>query len=98
MSELLWLVCGVLLAAMADWLFRFWRQNEDMQRRANAKQALKNHGLTPKLYLATVGEEDLELRSALDAFAFTAHIITNAKGEAIGKGHGAVVDMGKQKA
>lgn len=85
MNELLWLGCGVLLAAMADWLLRFWRQSEDRQRRQIAKQVLKNHGLTPQLYLATIGEEDAELRAALDAFAFTGHIITNAKGEVVGK-------------
>ncbi|EEU4336167.1 hypothetical protein FAR59_004633 [Escherichia coli] len=85
MNELLWLGCGFLLATMAHWLLRLWRQSEDRQRRQIAKQVLKNHGLTPQLYLATIGEEDLELRSALDAFAFTGHIITNAKGEVVGK-------------
>lgn len=55
------------------------------QRQASATQVLKNHGLTPQLYLATIGEEDSELRGALDAFAFTGHIITNAKGEVVGK-------------
>lgn len=85
MSELLWLGCGVLLTMMADWLLRFWRQSEDGRRRANAKKVLDKHGLTPQLYLATIGEDDPELRSALDAFAFTGHIIMNAKGEVVGK-------------
>lgn len=85
MNELLWLGCGVLLATMVDWLLRFWRQSEDRQRRAKAKQVLKNRGLTPQLYLPTIGEENLELRSALDAFTFTGYIITNDNGEVVGK-------------
>jgi len=85
MNELLLLGCGVLLAEIAQWLIRFWRQREDRQRRAKARQVLNNHGLTPQLYLATIGEDDAELRAALDAFAFTGHIITNAKGEVVGK-------------
>jgi len=85
MNGLLWLVCGVLLAEAAQWLIRFWRQGDDRQRRAKATQVLKTHGLTPQLFLATIGEDDAELRAALDAFAFTGHIITNAKGEGVGK-------------
>lgn len=85
MNELLWLFSGVLLAGLADWLLRFWRRSEDVRRRSDAAQVLKRHGLTPQLYLATIGEEDPELRSALDAFAFTGHVITNAKGEVVGK-------------
>lgn len=85
MSELLLLGCGALLAVMTDWLLRFWCQSEDRQRRANAEQVLKKHGLTPHLYLATIGEDDPELRSALDAFACTGHIITDVKGKVVGK-------------
>lgn len=85
MNELLWLGCGVLLAEMAQWLIRFWRQSEDRQRLAKATQVLKNHGLTPQLYLATIGEEDAELRAALDVFVFTGYIITNTKGDVVGK-------------
>lgn len=85
MSELLLFGCGVLLAAMTDWLLRFWHQSEDRQRRANAEQVLKKHGLTPQHYLATIGEDDPELRSALGAFAFTGHNITDVKGKVVGK-------------
>jgi hypothetical protein len=85
MNELLWLGCGVLLAVMADWLLRLWRQSENMEKLVNARQVLKNHGLTPQLYLATIGEDDPELRTAIDAYAFTGYIITNAKGEVVGK-------------
>jgi hypothetical protein len=85
MNELVWLGCGLLLAAMAAWLFRLWRQSKGRKRRAIAKQVLKNHGLTPQLYLATIGEYDPELRSALDDFTFAGYIITNAKGDVVGK-------------
>lgn len=85
MNELLWLFYGVLLAGVADWLLRFWHRSVERQRRSDAAQVLKRHGLTAQLYLATIGEEDLDLRSALDAFAFTGHIITNARGEVVGK-------------
>lgn len=85
MYELLWLTCGVLLSMVADWLFRFWRQSDNRQRREDANKVLKKHGLTPHLYLATIGEKDPDLRCALDAFAFTGHVITNAKGDVVGK-------------
>ncbi|OCG83447.1 hypothetical protein LMG667_17455 [Xanthomonas euvesicatoria] len=85
MTEFLWLGGGVLLAEIADWLLRLWRQNEDRQRRQGAEQVLKARGLTPQLYLASVGEEDPELRSALNVFASNRYIITNTKGEVVGK-------------
>ena len=85
MNEFLWLFYGVLLAGGADWLLRFWRRSEERQRHSDAAKVLKRHGLTPQLYLAAIGEENRELRSALDAFAFTGYIITNASGEVIGK-------------
>ena len=78
-------IANISAMTMTDWLLRVWRQGDDRQRRAIALQVLKNHGLTPQLYLASTGEEDPELRSALDAFAFTGHMITNAKGEVVGK-------------
>lgn len=70
---------------ITDWLLGFWRQSENRLRRENAERILKKHGLTPQLYLATIEEADQELRDALDTFAFTGHIITNAKGEVVGK-------------
>jgi hypothetical protein len=85
MNEFLWLFFGALLAGGADWLLIFWRRSEERQRRSDAAEVLKRHGLTPQLYLATINEEDADLRGALDAFAFTGHIITNAKGEVVGK-------------
>lgn len=85
MNVLLWLGCGVLLAEVVHGLIRFWRRGDDGQKRAKATQVLKTHGLTPQLYLATIGENDAELRAALDTFAFTGHIITNAQGGIVGK-------------
>lgn len=76
---------GALLAWMADWLFSFWRRSQEDSRRRDARQILKRHGLTPHLYLATIGEDDQGLRSALDTFTFTGHIITDSKGQVVGK-------------
>ncbi len=85
MNAFLWVVVGVLLAATVDWLFRFWRQSEDRQRRLHARGILKKHGYTPQLYLATFEEANHELREALDTYAFTGHIIINAEGNVVGK-------------
>ncbi len=85
MNELLWLFYGVLLAGLVGGLFGLWRRSEDSRRRIHAAQVLKKYGLTPQLYLATIGDEDPELRSALGAFAFTGQVITNANGEVVGK-------------
>lgn len=85
MNEILWLSYGFLLAILVDWLFSLWRRIEDVRGKSDAAQVLKKHGLTPQLYLPTIGEEDPELRSALDTFAFTGHVITNPKGDVVGK-------------
>lgn len=82
---MLWLLSGILLAGISGWMLRFWRQSQEQQRMHEAKQALKQHGLTPQLYLATINTEDVELRRALDVFAFSGHIITNSDGEVVGK-------------
>lgn len=85
MIDLLWLGCGMLLAGMVQCLIRFWCQREDRKRQEKAAKVLKRHGLIPQLYLPTIGEKDPELRSALDAFTLSGRIITNAKGEVVGK-------------
>lgn len=85
MNEILMLFFGALLAWMTDWLFSFWRQRQEDSRRRDARMILKRHGLTPQLYSAAIGEEDQELQSALDAFAFSGYIITDSKGQVVGK-------------
>ncbi|MDD2660668.1 MAG: hypothetical protein PHY54_13470 [Methylococcales bacterium] len=85
MNELLWFFCGVLLAGLTDWLLRLRHQSEERRNRIDAEKILKQHGLKPELYLATIGVEDTELRSALDTFAFSGYIITNDKGEVMGR-------------
>lgn len=85
MNELLWFGGGVLFAEITQRLIRFWRQNEDKKRREQSAQILKKHGLTAQLYLATIGETDDELRAALDTYAFSGYIITNVKGDVVGK-------------
>lgn len=85
MNELLWLFAGLLTAALMGSFFRLWRKNQERQKRHEARQVLMRYGLTPQLYLATIGESDPKLRAALDEFSFTGHIITNGKGEVVGK-------------
>jgi hypothetical protein len=85
MNELLWFGFGAVISAALDWAVSFWRRRQEKQRRADAAAVLLRHRLTSHLYIATVGVDDAELRSALDTFAFTGHIITNAKGEVVGK-------------
>jgi hypothetical protein len=85
MDELIWLSTGVALALGTDWLFRFWRRSQASQRRSEAVAVLKKHGLSPRLYLATIGVDDDELRNALDEFAYSGHIIINSKDEVVGK-------------
>ena len=85
MNEMLMLFSGALLAWMADWIFSFWRRSQEDSRRRDARLILKRHGLTPQLYLAAIGEEYQELRSALDALAFSGYIITDSKGQVVGK-------------
>lgn len=85
MNELILLSTGALFTLAMEWLFRFWQRSLADQRRAKALAVLKKHGLSPQLYLSTIGVEDADLRSALDEFAYSGHIIINTKGEVIGK-------------
>jgi hypothetical protein len=84
MNELLLLTGGAILALGMDWLFRFWRRGHADQRRSEAVAILRKHGLTPQLYLAAVGVEDPELRRTLDEFAYSGHIVVNARHEVVG--------------
>lgn len=85
MNELIWLSTGLIFALATDRLFRFWQRSQADQRRREAVAVLKKHGLSPQLYLATIGVDDDELRSALDEFAYSGHIIMNTKNEVIGR-------------
>jgi len=85
MNDLVLLVSGGVFALMMDWLHRFWLRSQGNLKRSEALAVLKRHGLTPQLYLATIGVEDTELRNALDEFAFSGHIIMNNEDEVVGK-------------
>lgn len=84
MEELIWLSTGAVLALAMGWLVRFWQRRRADQRRSEAVAVLKKHGLSPRLYLATIGVDDDELSRALDEFAYSGCIIVNAKDEAVG--------------
>jgi hypothetical protein len=84
MYELMLLSIGVLLMMCVDGMLKLWRQSQAMQRHINARNTLHHHGLTPRLYLATIGVDNVELRAAMDEFACSGHIILNDNGEVIG--------------
>lgn len=85
MNELIWLVSGVLLSLLFDWIIRLWRQRESRQRRTKAELVLKKHGLTPQLYIASIGIEDAELIEALYTLPLTGYILLDANGKIVGK-------------
>ena len=76
---------GVLFVLAVDFVRGFWLRLQASRRRADAGAVLKSHGLTPVLYVPTVGIEDPALRNAMDEFAFSGHIIMNAEGQVVGK-------------
>ena len=76
---------GALFVLVVDFVRRFWRRLRANQRRADARAILRTQGLTPVLYVPTVGIEDTALRNAMDEFAFSGHIIMNAEGQVVGK-------------
>lgn len=84
MNALIWLSTGAVFALAMDWLFRFWQRSQAAQRRSESVAVLKKHGLSPQLYLASIGIDDADLRRALDEFAYSGHIIMNAKDEVVG--------------
>jgi hypothetical protein len=83
-NYLTWLVIGYLLSLVVDWFFRSWYRRQDQKRRAKAAHFLIGHGMEPKLYLATIGIDDPELRAALDVFSFSDYIVTKANGRIVG--------------
>lgn len=76
---------GVVVTVGVEWLCNFSQSAERNRRRADAKKLLAKNGLTPVLYLSTIGIEDRELRSALDEYAFHGYIIFNSDGVAVGR-------------
>ena len=84
MNELILLSTGAIFALAMDRLFGVWQRIQAAQRRSEAVAVLKRHGLSPQLYLATIGVDDAELRRALDEFAFSGHIIMNTEDEVVG--------------
>src|SRR5690606_36586620 len=80
-----YLACGVLLATLVHVAFCAWGQGLGRGKSRQAREVLKRHGLTPQLYLASVGVDDLELRAALDEFSFAGYIITDKEGNIVGK-------------
>ena len=89
----IWLFFGVMLAEAADWLLAIWTRTQARRRRADATAVLKAHGLTPVLYLATIGVEveDAGLRRALDEFTFSGYIIQTSEGKVMGRLVGSAV-------
>lgn len=85
MLEILWFSFGAAVATWTGWLWRFWRRGKERGRRAAAEQVLKRYGLTPQLYLSTIGEHDADLRAALDVFALSGYVVTDTQGNVIGK-------------
>jgi hypothetical protein len=85
MNALLWFVGGFFLAEAINFSFRFYRNSIESRERSEALQVLRSHGMSPQLYLSTIGEENLELRNAMEAFAYTGHVIMNEQGEIVGK-------------
>nr|WP_313658796.1 hypothetical protein [Achromobacter ruhlandii] len=85
MHEIPWLVLGLILGAWADWICRSWRRRTQTLKRSHAEKILLKNGLTPQLYLPTIGDHDVELRTALDEFSFSGYIITDARSEVVGK-------------
>lgn len=85
MNALILIAAGTGFALAMNAAFQFWRRSQSRAKRDEAAAVLKKRGLTPHLYLATLGVDDDELRDALDEFAFSGYIIMNAQDEVIGK-------------
>jgi hypothetical protein len=82
MNRVLWF--AVLFVLVANLLLTIWKRMQAQRRRAHALDVLKTHGLTPVLYIPTIGVEDADLREALDEFAFSGQIIQASDGTVIG--------------
>lgn len=76
---------GAAAMLAGDWIAEMVRWRGVERSRRAAKALLANRGLSPQLYLATIGETDPTLRSALDTFASAGYIIIDGRGEVVGK-------------
>lgn len=84
MIELLWFACGVVASELGTRAIKAWHRSDERRRMDAAAETLKQNGMAPNLYLATIGTTDSDLRRALNAFASKGHIITNARGQMVG--------------
>ncbi|CDQ10578.1 conserved protein of unknown function [Acidithiobacillus ferrivorans] len=82
MNRVLWF--AVLFVLVANLLLTIWKRMQAQRRRAHALDVLKTHGLTPVLYIPTVGVDDADLRKALDEFAFSGQVILTSDGTVVG--------------
>lgn len=84
MNELGLVCLGVLLALACMGAIRCIDRAELRRRRVLADAVLRRHGLSFEQYIASAGELDGELVSALDEFGRSGHIVLDAKGEVVG--------------
>lgn len=84
MNELGLVCIGVLLALACIGAIRWIDHAEVRRRRVQADAVLRRHGMSTEQYIASAGELDGELISALDEFGNTGHIVLNAKGDVVG--------------
>lgn len=85
MIELIWFLTGVAFALAMSRLCRFCQRSNAAQRQSDAVAVLTKHGLAAKPYVPSIGVDDVELRNALDEFAYSGKLILNAKNEVVGR-------------
>jgi hypothetical protein len=83
MNEVYYLLISGVLALFIEWLISFWLRTSEKQSCIEAKKILSKHGLTPRMYLATIGVEDEELRKAL--CKYTGYIVLDKNSVVVGK-------------
>jgi len=78
-------ITGVVLAEITNRSVRWWQSIEDQRLRAEAKDILAKHGMSPELYLPSLGTKDQDLRWAMSVFDMTGYVVLNADQDIIGK-------------
>lgn len=76
---------GVGVSLLADWGFHFWKRARESNEKSNARKLLKEYGYTPHLYLASMGEDNIDIRYALDVFSHSGHIVLDRGGHVVGR-------------